>query len=58
MNKPTLLTVGKRLGDDDTLYLVSIYDLEPAGIIVSAYNQINSKEYLLPISEMEVRIVL
>jgi Dpy-30 motif len=56
MNKPTLLTVGKRLGFDDTLYLVSVYDLEPAGIIVSAYNQINSKEYLLPISEMEVSV--
>lgn len=29
MNKPTLLTTGKQLGDK--LYVFSIYDLEPSG---------------------------
>jgi hypothetical protein len=53
MNKVSLLTLGKKM-QDNNLYLLSIYDLEPAGIILQAYNQINSVEYLLPISELEV----
>lgn len=56
MNKVSLLTVGKKL--QDNLYLLSIYDLEPSGLIVHAYDQIQSKEYLLPISEKEVLFVL
>lgn len=52
MNKVSLLTVGKKL--QNNLYLLSIYDLEPSGLIVHAYDQIQSKEYLLPISEKEV----
>ncbi len=54
MNKASLLTVGKKL-QDSNLYLLSIYDLEPSGIIVHAYDQVNSKELLLPVSEFEVR---
>ena len=54
MNKVSLLTLAKKLSDDN-LYVISIYDLEPAGLIVSAYDQTNSKEYNLPISEQEVR---
>lgn len=53
MNKVSLLTIGKKL-QDRNLYLLSIYDLEPSGLIVHAYDQVNSKEYLLPISESEV----
>lgn len=52
MNKVSLLTAGKKLNGD--LYLLSIYDLEPSGVIVQAYDQIKSKEFLLPISESEV----
>jgi hypothetical protein len=53
MNKVSLLTIGRKL-QDQNLYLLSIYDLEPSGLIVHAYDQINSKEYLLPIAEAEV----
>lgn len=53
MNKVSLLTIGKKLRDNN-LYLLSIYDLEPSGLIVHAYDQVNSKEYLLPVSESEV----
>lgn len=53
MNKVSLLTIGKKL-QDGSLYLLSIYDLEPSGLIVQAYDQVNSKEYLLPVSESEV----
>lgn len=53
MNKVSLLTIGRKL-QDKNLYLLSIYDLEPSGLIVHAYDQVNSKEYLLPISESEV----
>lgn len=53
MNKVSLLTLGKKL-QDGNLYLLSVYDLEPSGIIIHAYDQLNSKEYTLPISEFEV----
>jgi hypothetical protein len=56
MNKVSLLTAGKKL--QGNLYLLSIYDLEPSGVIVQAYDQLQSKEYLLPISESEVCLVL
>lgn len=54
MNRTALVTVGKKLTGND-LYLLSVFDLEPSGIIIQAYNQIDSKEYMLPISEQEVR---
>ena len=53
MNKPALLTVGKTL-NEDKLYTLSIYDMEPSGIIVQAYNTADSKEYILPVSEREL----
>lgn len=52
MNKPTLLTIGRQLGDK--LYVFSVYDLEPSGILVQAYNQASQQEYLLPITEKEL----
>jgi len=52
MNKPTLLTAGKQLGDK--LYVFSVYDLEPSGILVQAYNQAAQVEYLLSITEKEL----
>jgi hypothetical protein len=52
MNKPTLITIGRQLGDK--LYVFSVYDLEPSGILVQAYNQATSTEYLLSITEKEL----
>lgn len=56
MNKVSLLMLGKKL-QDDNLYLLSIHDLEPSGVIVHAYDQAHSKEYTLPISEYEVSLL-
>ena len=50
MNKPALLNAGKLFNRGD-LYVISIYDMEPSGILVQAYNQESSKEYLLSVSE-------
>ena len=55
MNKAALLTTAKKFQSDEDLYLISVFDLEPSGIIVHAYNQINSHVLMLPVSEMEVR---
>jgi Dpy-30 motif len=52
MNKEALLVMGKRL--NDLVYNVSVYDLDPSGIIVHAYSQLDSQEYILPVSEMEL----
>ena len=54
MNRAALLTVGRKL-QGDTMYLLSVFDLEPSGVIVHAYNQADSKEYILPVTELEVR---
>lgn len=53
MNRAALLTVGRKL-QGDNMYLLSVFDLEPSGVIVHAYNQADSKEYILPITELEV----
>jgi hypothetical protein len=55
MNKSALVTTGRKIYGNE-LYLLSVFDLEPSGVIVSAYNQTTSKEYLLPITEMEVSL--
>ena len=54
MNKGALITTGRKLTGGSDLYLLSIFDLEPSGIIIHAYNQADSKEYSLPVTEMEV----
>ena len=53
MNKVALITAGKRLLGD-TLFLVSVFDLEPSGVLIHAYNQADSREYTLAISERDV----
>ena len=53
MNRNALITLGRKM-NGDTLYLLSVLDVEPSGVIIHAYNQIDSKEYMLPISEIEV----
>jgi hypothetical protein len=54
MNKSALVTSGRKL-EGGQLYLLSVFDLEPSGVIVHAYNQITSREYMLPVLEKEVR---
>ncbi len=56
MNKAALVTSGRKL-EGGQLYLLSVFDLEPSGIIIHAYNQITSKEYMLPVKEKEVRVL-
>lgn len=53
MNKAALYTAGRKL-QGSSIYLLSVFDMEPSGIIVHAYNQVNSSEYLLPISERDL----
>ena len=53
MNKEALCTVGRKL-DSNGLFILSVFDLEPSGVLVQAYSQITSKEYLLPVSEAEL----
>ena len=55
MNKQALYTSGRKLaGGGAAVYLVSVFDLEPSGVIVHAYNQTNSAEYSLPVSEADL----
>lgn len=54
MNKESLFTTGKKLKGSENQFLLSVFDLEPSGIIIHAYNQKDSQERMLPISEMEV----
>lgn len=54
MNKSSLLTQGLNLNGEFLVF--TVYDLEPSGILVQAYHQESSKEYLLPITEREVLI--
>eukprot|EP00607_Mallomonas_marina_P007255 CAMPEP_0182417106 /NCGR_PEP_ID=MMETSP1167-20130531/1520_1 /TAXON_ID=2988 /ORGANISM="Mallomonas Sp, Strain CCMP3275" /LENGTH=152 /DNA_ID=CAMNT_0024590413 /DNA_START=107 /DNA_END=565 /DNA_ORIENTATION=+ len=35
-------------------FLISVFDYEPSGLIIHAYNQVDSKEYMLPITEPEL----
>lgn len=55
MNKPALYTCGRKL-QDGNVYLISFFDVEPSGVIVQAYDQTHSKEFILPISEEEVSL--
>lgn len=59
MNKESLYTTGKKLtGKYGTIvYIMSVFDLEPSGVIVQGYNQMDSKEHILPIAEKEVSII-
>ncbi len=57
MNRAALITIGKKMSAEH-MYLLSVFDLEPSGVMVHAYNQADSQEYILPVSEMEVVNVL
>ena len=41
---------GKKLSDD-AMYIITIIDLEPAGLLIKAYNQTSNAEYFLSPSE-------
>jgi hypothetical protein len=57
MNRAALLTIGRKL-QGDVMYLLSVFDLEPSGVLVHAYNQADSKEYVMPLTELQVRLWL
>ncbi|CAN0109520.1 unnamed protein product [Phaeothamnion confervicola] len=48
-----VFTAGRKL-EDDGLYVIGIFDLEPAGILIRAYNQATSAQYTLSPSELEL----
>eukprot|EP00638_Chattonella_subsalsa_P013726 CAMPEP_0117783368 /NCGR_PEP_ID=MMETSP0948-20121206/4000_1 /TAXON_ID=44440 /ORGANISM="Chattonella subsalsa, Strain CCMP2191" /LENGTH=164 /DNA_ID=CAMNT_0005611777 /DNA_START=125 /DNA_END=619 /DNA_ORIENTATION=- len=53
MNRSSLYVQGRKLCDNN-LYVISVVDMEPAGLLVKAYNQMNSQEYFLTPSEEEL----
>jgi hypothetical protein len=55
MNKSALITVGKKF-HGESMFLLSVFDLEPSGVIVHAYNQADSQEYMLPVTESELAL--
>ena len=55
MRNRSLYTLGREL-DEGAMYILSVIDLEPAGVLVQAYNQENSEELTLPVSESQVRV--
>ncbi|CAM9290784.1 unnamed protein product, partial [Choristocarpus tenellus] len=48
-----IYTVGRKLGDDG-MYIVDLFDMSPAGILIRAYNQENSARYTSSPSEGEL----
>ena len=53
MNKESLISKAKKLSNG-LVYVINVFDLEPSGVIIQAYSQMDSKERILPISEKEV----
>ena len=51
---PHNLKQGKKLSDE-SLYVINIIDLEPAGLLVKAYNQETNAEYYLSPSEGQLK---
>lgn len=49
----SLYTQARKIGEQT--FIISVYDLEPAGLLVRAYNHDNSLEYTLSVLEHEVR---
>jgi hypothetical protein len=49
----SLYTEARKIGEHT--FIISVLDLEPAGLLVKAYNHENSLEYTLSILEHEVR---
>ena len=51
--KAAIFNVGRQLNDKE-MYIISIYDLEPAGLLVRAYQQAKSMEFTMSPSESEL----
>lgn len=59
MEKPLLLRKRMKLEcSGPHIYLMSVFDLNPSGIIILARNQIDFREHSLSISESQVRAVM
>ncbi|GMI00968.1 hypothetical protein TrST_g1776 [Triparma strigata] len=52
--KASVFTHGKKLSDGD-MYIITIIDLEPAGLLVKAYNQSSNAEYTLSPTEGQIK---
>lgn len=48
----SLYTQARKIGEHT--FIISVFDLEPAGLLVRAYNHENSLEYTLSVLEHEV----
>ena len=46
---------GKKLADGD-MYIITIIDMEPAGLLVKAYNQSSNAEYTLSPTEVSLSV--
>lgn len=57
MRNRSLYTLGREL-EDGNMYILSVIDLEPAGVLLQAYNQENSQELTMPVSETQVSVEL
>uniref|UniRef100_A0A7S2XW71 Uncharacterized protein n=1 Tax=Fibrocapsa japonica TaxID=94617 RepID=A0A7S2XW71_9STRA len=53
MNLSYLYVQGRQLSDGG-MYIISVTDLDPAGVLIKAYNQVTSSEYYLSPSEDEL----
>jgi len=51
--KAAIYTVGRQLNDGD-MYIFSVFDLEPAGLLIRAYCATTSKEITTAPSESEI----
>eukprot|EP00518_Triparma_eleuthera_P003973 CAMPEP_0182465040 /NCGR_PEP_ID=MMETSP1319-20130603/8965_1 /TAXON_ID=172717 /ORGANISM="Bolidomonas pacifica, Strain RCC208" /LENGTH=160 /DNA_ID=CAMNT_0024664717 /DNA_START=42 /DNA_END=524 /DNA_ORIENTATION=- len=51
--KASVFTHGKKLADGD-MYIITIIDMEPAGLLVKAYNQSSNAEYTLSPTESQI----
>ena len=57
MNYQSIFTQARKLGDDGT-FIITVQDLDPAGVLVRAYNQETSIEYTLQVREHELKLAL
>ncbi|GMI16893.1 hypothetical protein TrLO_g1720 [Triparma laevis f. longispina] len=52
--KASVFTHGKKLADG-SMYIITIIDLEPAGLLIKAYNQSSNAEYTLSPTEGQIK---
>jgi len=57
MNYQSIFTQARKLGDDGT-FIITVQDLDPAGVLIRAYNQDTSVEYSLQAREHELKLAL